>query len=57
MKPYDIKQLRAKLGLTQEGLAKKLEVSIQTVTRWEQGIFRPSPMALKQLQKLAKEVK
>lgn len=45
MIPQEIKELRAKLGLTQEALARKLGVSLFTVCRWEQGRSKPSPMA------------
>ena len=41
----EIKQLREKLGLTQEQLAHKLGVTVKTVNRWERGKAKPSPMA------------
>ena len=33
----EIKELRSKLGLTQEKFAQKLEISVQTIRRWESG--------------------
>ncbi len=37
IKPTDIKKFREKEGLTQEGLARLLNVSVNTVSRWETG--------------------
>lgn len=52
-----IKQLRHKLGLSQEGLARKLGVSVLTVRRWEKGTFKPSPLALRRIEELREETK
>jgi DNA-binding transcriptional regulator YiaG len=52
-----IKELRHKLGLSQEGLARKLGVSVITVRRWEKGSFKPSPLALQRIEELIKETK
>jgi len=52
-----IKELRLKLGLSQEGLARKLGVSVLTVRRWEKGSFKPSPLALLRIEELIKELK
>ena len=43
--PEQIKSLRAKLGLTQVALAKRLGVSFPTVNRWENGKSRPSQLS------------
>lgn len=43
--PDDIRALRKRLRLTQEKLARRLDISYQTVVRWEQGRSRPSAMA------------
>ena len=40
-----IRQLRGRLGLTQQSLADCLGVSFVTVNRWENGRFRPSKLA------------
>jgi len=42
----DIKTLRLKHGLTQEGLARRLGVTFATVNRWENNNCKPSPMAI-----------
>jgi len=42
-----IKELRKKLGLTQQAMADKLGVTVQTVGRWETGFHRPSPIVRK----------
>jgi len=52
-----IKELRHKLGLSQEGLARKLGVSVITVRRWEKGSFKPSPLALLRIEELIKEAR
>lgn len=51
-----IRQLRERLGLTQEKLATRLGVAFPTVNRWENGHTQPSPLALKQIEALALEV-
>ena len=53
----NIKALRKKLKLTQEGLARKVGVSWSTVNRWERGIGKPSPLALQRLDELENSVK
>jgi len=52
-----IRELRRKLGLSQEGLARKLGVSVLTVRRWEKGSSKPSPLALTKLEEVIKELK
>lgn len=51
--PAFIKEMRLKLGMTQEELAQKLGVSFTSVNRWENGQTKPSKLARKQLQLLA----
>ena len=51
-----IKELRVKLGLTQEQLAQKLGVTFVTVNRWENGKTKPSALAIKALKDLESEV-
>jgi len=48
------KDLRKKLKLTQEQLANKLGVDKQTISRWERGERRPSPLAKRQIDRLSK---
>ena len=47
-----IKELRLKLGLTQEQFAAKVGVTFSTVNRWENGRGTPSPLARKQIEAL-----
>ena len=47
-----IKELRSKLGLTQEQFAAKVGVTFSTVNRWENGKGRPSPLAMRQIEEL-----
>jgi len=47
-----IKELRSKLGLTQEQFAAKVGVTFSTVNRWENGKGKPSPLAMRQIEEL-----
>lgn len=47
-----IRELRAKLGLTQEQFAQKVGVTWSTVNRWENGRGKPSPLAMRQVKAL-----
>lgn len=47
-----VRQLRTRLGLTQEKFAARLGVTFPTINRWENGRAKPSPLALKQLEDL-----
>ncbi|MGH9804500.1 MAG: S24 family peptidase [Candidatus Acidiferrales bacterium] len=51
--PHQIKQLRRILDLSQEQLARRIDVTKKTVAEWEQGRQPPSPERLLQLAKLA----
>ena len=53
----DIKELRRKLGISRDALARELKVSYKTVSLWERGKTKPSPLALEKLKKLEKTVK
>ena len=55
MNANDIKQLRLKLKLTQEALARKLGITSQSVSRWERGLFHPTALTLKALLKLSRK--
>jgi putative transcriptional regulator len=48
----DIKEIREKLGLSQAALAEKIGVSSCSVSRWERGVFSPSPLATRRLKHL-----
>lgn len=51
----NIRAIRERLGLTQNELAAKLNVSFSTVNRWENGHTRPNRIALFTLQRLIEE--
>ena len=55
--PEQIRRLRNKLELTQEGLARLLEVSVRTVAGWEVGQNKPSRLAEKALDRAARKAK
>jgi repressor LexA len=58
MKPEDLKRRREALGLTQEQLARELEMTTMTVSRYERGV-NPIPhvfeLALEALERRRKE--
>jgi len=47
-----VRNLRAKLGLTQEQFAAKVGVTWSTVNRWENSRGHPSPLAMRLIQAL-----
>jgi len=47
-----IKELRERLGLSQDRFAAKLGIAPYTVRRWEGGKSRPSPMALRAIKEV-----
>lgn len=49
MSVKDIRSLRKGAGMTQEELADKLGVAVNTVSRWEKGKYIPSPKYIKQM--------
>ena len=53
--PKIISQLRSKLDISQENLAKKLGVSFSTLNRWENGRISPRSGAKKSILKLIEE--
>jgi transcriptional regulator with XRE-family HTH domain len=54
--PATIRELRRRLGLTQEKFAARLGVAFPTINRWENDHTNPSPLALKQIETLLAEV-
>jgi len=48
-----IRSWRRRMGLTQEELAQALSVTFSTVSRWENGHVQPSPLAWREMAKLA----
>jgi len=51
-----IKELRSRLGLTQEQFAAKVGVTFSTVNRWENGKSKPSPLARQRIEELSKRL-
>lgn len=52
-----LKEIRKQLEISQEDLARKLEVSFSTVNRWENGKSAPSKLAKKQLDTFVAKMK
>ena len=55
MNAEKIRQLRWKLGMTQEIFSQLLKVSLRSLSRWESGKTQPSLMALQKLEELEKK--
>jgi len=51
-----IKRFREKNDWSQEALARKVGVSLQTVYRWENGTVKPSPLASEKLKQLGANI-
>ena len=51
-----VRGLRGRTGLTQEQFAQKLGVALPTINRWESGYMKPSPLAMKQIEALTREL-
>ncbi|AFY73563.1 putative transcriptional regulator [Synechococcus sp. PCC 7502] len=49
-----VKELRYRLGMTQEQFAMELGVTLNTINRWENGKSHPSPLALEKITQLSK---
>ena len=52
-----IRRLRQHLGQSQQAFAVTLGVSVDTVRKWEQGISKPSHMALEKIDRLVRQLK
>ena len=52
--PQSIRELRARLGLTQEEFAHAIAVTVSTVNRWENSHAEPSKLAWKAIRDLAR---
>lgn len=51
-----VRKLRERTRLTQEKFAAKLGVTYPTINRWKNGHAKPSPLALKQIENLLREL-
>jgi transcriptional regulator with XRE-family HTH domain len=54
--PALIKELRERLGLTQEQFAQKVGVTYSTVNHWENGKRTPQPYLVQRLRELKEEL-
>lgn len=50
-----VRELRIRLGLTQEEFAHAIAVTVSTVNRWENGRANPSKLAWRAIQALARK--
>lgn len=48
----DIRNTRIRLGMTQEQIARTLNVSVRSISDWEHGRSKPLPIVLGALRKL-----
>jgi transcriptional regulator with XRE-family HTH domain len=55
MSPAELKAIRKRLGLTQEGLARELELSSMTISRWERGLFNIGRPEAEMIRRYAEE--
>jgi len=53
--PQAVRALRMRLGLTQEEFAHAIAVTVSTVNRWENGHARPSKLAWRAIETLARK--
>ena len=51
-----VREVRQRLGLTQEQFASRLGVTFPTVNRWEKGRSKPSGMARKLLAEMVRQM-
>jgi len=51
-----IREIRERTGLSQEKFAAELGVTFPTVSRWEHGRAKPSPLALKQIENMLRKL-
>ena len=51
-----IREIREYMERSQEKFAAKLGVTFPTVSRWEHGRAKPSPLALKQIENLLRKL-
>ena len=54
--PKLVKELRERLGLTQEQFAQKVGVTYSSVNHWENGKRRPQPFLVRRLLEIKEEL-
>ena len=54
--PRLVRDLRGRMGLTQEKFAAKLGVTFPTINRWENGRAKPSPLAIQRIEGLLRSM-
>jgi len=54
--PKLVKELRARLGLTQEQFAQKVGVTFSSVNHWENGKRTPQPFLIQRLVEMKEEL-
>ncbi len=54
--PRLVRELRKRTGLSQEKFAARIGVTFPTINRWENGKAKPSPLGLKQIEELLKDL-
>ncbi|MFC1961958.1 helix-turn-helix transcriptional regulator, partial [Chloroflexota bacterium] len=52
-----LRELRRQMGLTQEELAHKIDVSLSTIQRWEKQGGRPTRLARRELSRIFREAR
>lgn len=55
MKPEEIKDLRQRVGMTQEAFAQHLKVAVSSVSKWERGEVSPGPDKIALMRYLASD--
>lgn len=55
MKADEVRELRRRLAMTQQGFSNQLGVSMSTVQKWEAGTASPRGLSRRALRKLAKK--
>ncbi len=51
-----VHEIRGRTGLTQEQFAARLGVTFPTINRWENGRAKPSPLAVKQIEAILRDL-
>lgn len=51
-----VRELRGRVGLSQEKFAARLGVTTPTINRWENSRAKPSPLAFSQIEKLIRKL-